>query len=230
MDNIRDLAIGIVATAPSPADSGLTLTLETGQGGDMPPVPFKALAYPPGEMPTKYNAERILVTARTDDEITFSRAQGETSAQEIATGWLISNNIFADDFELLIATLKAEENPIGTVYINADDDTNPEILLNMPGTTWIPWAVGRHITGHDPNDTDFDTPGETGGAKTHTLTIAEMPAHTHNSGGSSWGDGSTRMRSGADGGDFPQTSSTGGGGAHNNLGPYQVGYVWKRTA
>lgn len=97
MGNIRDLAIGQVATAPSPQDSGLTLILGTGQGDDMPDVPFKALAYPPDVIPTKYNAERILVTDVTGDTLTFTRAQGETTAQNIAVGWFVGNSIFVED-------------------------------------------------------------------------------------------------------------------------------------
>lgn len=41
---------------------------------------------------------------------------------------------------------------------------------------------GRVVVGRDSGQTEFDTLGETGGAKTHTLTAAEsgLPAHTHN--------------------------------------------------
>lgn len=95
---IRDLAIGQVATAPSPATSGLTLVLNGGQGADMPTtLPLKVIAFPPGTVASKVNAEHLLVTNISTDTLTFVRAQGETSAQSIAVGWLIAAAIFSED-------------------------------------------------------------------------------------------------------------------------------------
>lgn len=45
--------------------------------------------------------------------------------------------------------------------------------LNMPDTR------GRVSVSRNPSDTDFDTVGEVGGAKTVTLTIGHMPNHGH---------------------------------------------------
>lgn len=49
------------------------------------------------------------------------------------------------------------------------------------GTTTfnLPNMKGRVVCGYDSAQTEFDAIGETGGAKTHTLTSAEMPSHTH---------------------------------------------------
>jgi microcystin-dependent protein len=62
--------------------------------------------------------------------------------------------------------------------------------------------------------------GFKGGAATHTLTTAEMPAHTHNM----FSTTNVNLATGAAGTGVPfgttPTSSTGGGGAHNNLQPY----------
>ena len=68
--------------------------------------------------------------------------------------------------------------PVGSIYINAGVATNPGTLLGFG--TWTAFGTGRTIVGVDSSDTDFDTVRETGGAKTHQLTISELPAHTHN--------------------------------------------------
>lgn len=43
----------------------------------------------------------------------------------------------------------------------------------------IPDLRGRFIVGGNSGDTDFAAAGQTGGNKTHTLSISEMPSHTH---------------------------------------------------
>jgi microcystin-dependent protein len=66
--------------------------------------------------------------------------------------------------------------PVGSVFVSVVA-TNPNTLLGFG--TWAAIGAGRVPVGFDSNDTDFDTLKETGGAKTHTLTTAEMPSHTH---------------------------------------------------
>src|SRR5687768_14976223 len=66
--------------------------------------------------------------------------------------------------------------PVGSVFISVLA-TDPATLLGFG--TWEAFAAGRVLVGIDPLQAEFDTLLETGGAKTHTLTTAEMPAHTH---------------------------------------------------
>ena len=66
--------------------------------------------------------------------------------------------------------------PVGSVYTSIVS-TNPATLLG--GGTWVSFGAGRVLVGLDATQTEFDTVEETGGAKTHTLTTAEMPAHLH---------------------------------------------------
>jgi hypothetical protein len=131
--------------------------------------------------------------------------------------------------------------PIGSIYTNATNSTNPGTLLGFG--TWVSFGAGRVMVGLDSSDTDFDTAEETGGAKTHTLTTSEMPAHTHDTGVVGFDARnfvadqriSVANQHGFDddgnlGTASSKTTSTGGGGAHNNLQPYIVVYMWKRTA
>ena len=129
MSTIRDFALGIVETAPSPATSGTTLVLQTGQGEDMPTtLPFKLIAYPPNLLPVKSVLEELLVTARTDDTLTIERAQGETTAKTIEAGWFVVNPITTDD--IFNGSLVANEVPGGTV-----DGTNATFTIASSGVT-----------------------------------------------------------------------------------------------
>ena len=66
--------------------------------------------------------------------------------------------------------------PVGSIYMSVKS-TNPGTLF---GGTWVAIAQGRCLVGVNTSDTDFKTPEKTGGEKTHKLTIAEMPSHSHN--------------------------------------------------
>ena len=119
--------------------------------------------------------------------------------------------------------------PVGSIYINAGVATNPGTLLGFG--TWTAFGTGRTIVGVDSSDTDFDTVRETGGAKTHQLTISELPAHTHNVTMSTSDSDNDFLSEGNNTGTSTfTTSSTGGDQAHNNLQPYITAYMWRRTA
>lgn len=94
-------------------------------------------------------------------------------------------------------------------------------------TYYLPNLKGKVAVGKDASQTEFDTLGETGGAKTVTLTTAQMPAHTHDlSPAQIVGGGSGGTNNYAPTGNNPSAqttvTSTGGGEAHPNLQPYIV--------
>lgn len=119
--------------------------------------------------------------------------------------------------------------PVGSIYIST-------VFMN-PGTlfgegTWAAFGTGRVLVGLDAGQTEFDTVEKTGGEKTHALSVAELASHAHNiavSDGPSTNAGYAMYSSPVD--VFTLTStSAGSGAAHNNIQPYIVVYMWKRTA
>ena len=121
--------------------------------------------------------------------------------------------------------------PVGSIYISVGS-TSPATLF---GGTWSVFGAGRTLVGIDSVDADFDTVEETGGAKTHTLAETEIPSHTHTYDlESDPGLGTEPFNPAAGTGtlsdNFAITTASGGGLAHNNLQPYIVVRMWKRTS
>lgn len=65
--------------------------------------------------------------------------------------------------------------PVGSIYMSANN-ISPQTFL---GGTWVSWGAGRVPVGVDSSDTDFNAAEQTGGEKTHTLSVDEMPKHFH---------------------------------------------------
>lgn len=82
-------------------------------------------------------------------------------------GDAISRGVYADLFDL-----------IGTKYGAGDGSTS----FNLPNLST------RVVAGLSADDTQFNTIGQTGGAKTHTLSGGEMPTHNHTAATSSAGE------------------------------------------
>lgn len=395
MANLKDFATGTVLTAPTPATSGTTLVLNSGEGAYMPTTPFYATVHPPAVFPTVDNSEKVKVTNVSTDTITIQRGVDGVSAKSIEAGWRVSNTVFKRDIapikvtvttaaataakvgtsdvgsyvpeqgDLLEVTFNSGSNvdsptlnidgggavpirlgniaastafigttsaltirlwydgaayqmfgslkndnttyseisdaetiattstatrlisgrrleyykqnaliidednmasdnatkmpsqqsvkayvnaaiatavsatkealfPIGAIYISAVG-TNPATLLGFG--TWVADSEGRSIVGKATSGT-FGTAGATMGAETHTLTVAQMPSHSHNikrdngdtygvSGGPAPGTGIGVLSGIYNGSMFNE--NTGGGGAHNNIQPSKVFYVWRRT-
>lgn len=65
--------------------------------------------------------------------------------------------------------------PVGTIYTTVVA-TNPGTIF---GGTWVEFGAGRVLVGRSSGETEFNTVEKTGGAKTVTLSAAQMPVHTH---------------------------------------------------
>ena len=147
--------------------------------------------------------------------------------QNWVDGTTICNAERMNHIENGIADLYNAIFPIGQIVIKGDN----EDYSNWLGFTWERTAVGKVLVGIDSTDTDFNTIGKTGGEKTHTLTIEEMPSHNHSvlvtGGGNKYAASFTN-----DGGSlyYIPSENNGGNKPHNNLQPYQVVAYWKRIA
>ena len=171
-----------------------------------------------------------------------------------STGECIFSNITIDslctDFSVGGSHIQISANPypVGSVIFTTTS-TNPSSKF---GGTWQRIAQGRTIIGQgsgtDSNSTSKSfSNGGTGGEYNHTLTEAEMPQHRHKLTYPTWGWGETTasesiqasVQGGYGGNNWATTDRTdnhyatqdkGSSNAHNNLPPYWVCYIWKRTA
>jgi hypothetical protein len=106
-DAVANLTLTSVATGPSPALSGPSLTVASGTGGGFAATPFSASAWPSGQVPSASNTEIVRVTSVGGDALTIVRAQEGTAAQPIASGYQIAQTITAGLWaQLLPAALK----------------------------------------------------------------------------------------------------------------------------
>lgn len=126
----------------------------------------------------------------------------------LADGSAVSRSTYANLFSV-----------IGTTYGAGDGSTT----FNLPDTR------GR-VTVDQSSDPEFDVLGEKQGAKTHTLTVAQIPSHTHQVGWINNGTDISDYLAGsaahygisywsARGGAYDLLEPVGGGQAHNNIQP-----------
>ena len=115
--------------------------------------------------------------------------------------------------------------PVGSIYMSVNA-TNPAELF---GGTWERLKDQFLLAAGDTYPA-----GSTGGEAQHTLTVDEMPSHSHTTGISYsevgsyvTGDQSAVVHFAND---ARPTANTGGNQPHNNMPPYLAVYMWKRIA
>ena len=144
-----------------------------------------------------------------------------------------SNNVYIDAEGIAVnrKILADMMYPVGSIYISTVS-TSPATLF---GGSWT--QITNRFLYAVPSSLAAK---ELGGENSHTLTIDEMPAHTHpvkdrvynvqfgrNDGGNGSRNpiGGTGLSHGV-----VEASSVGGGQAHNNMPQYFTCYAWYRTA
>lgn len=139
-------------------------------------------------------------------------------------------NTFQNNIEKAINEVLNIVCPIGKVEIFFDNEDHSNYL----GFTWERTSIGKTPIGIDEDDTEFNEIGKTGGEKTHTLTIDEMPNHSHVYPSGATGSTQNSQYGPIDSSNYNKyqssTYGTGGNQPHNNLQPYEVVAFWKRVA
>lgn len=165
------------------------------------------------DIPTAFT---LLDFNKSGKGLAFGKVSEKENAMEIAMDVEFIGKLTGTIFDAIL--------PVGSMVLRYDH-IDPSTLY--PGTTWVrvhsafPWFtdVGGQI-------------GTTGGERTVTLTINQIPAHSHGSVYSQHAPGTkaqawyttagTSLAYGA--------VETGGGQAHNNMPPYIQISAWRRTA
>lgn len=145
--------------------------------------------------------------------------------------WVIKND--ANSFWLATSLANAlagtKINTSGSQSGTHTAVTAPYGIGNGSTTFNVPDLRGIVIAGKDQSQVEFAGLGQTGGEKTHTLTTAEMPSHTHDytSRNDETASGGLAAGGGTNGAAITSTSA-GSDQAHNNLQPYiALNYIIK---
>lgn len=133
------------------------------------------------------------------------------------------------DIDSMISNIMLRFYPVGSIYIS-EASTSPSTLF---GGTWEQIEDAFLLSAGSTYSA-----GQTGGEATHTLLTAEMPEHTHNFAADlrwsevdgNWAYFRTGNRGDSHGRASLYTQPNGASQPHNNMPPYLVVYVWKRTA
>ena len=131
----------------------------------------------------------------------------------------------------LIDSVASKTYPVGSIYLSVNE-TDPTDIF---GGKWERLKdVFLLASG------DVFAAGATGGEAEVTLTVEQMPKHTHD-GANYYGGGAISLNGGSSGYQLEWVNGTGygqsdiitaeagGGTAHNNMPPYLAVYAWKRV-
>ena len=173
-----------------------------------------------------------------------------TNFHEINLDWILetvkSNTDRIAENELKIKLIGGDDplnslHPVGSIFISTEN-TSPASLF---GGTWEQIRGRFLLASGSPDANTYNlfgnitggwqaSLGSTGGQDYHTLTIEEMPSHTHES--QYVKPESGYMAAGMMGSteanwwSVDYIRATGGGQKHNNMPPYLAVYMWKRVS
>jgi hypothetical protein len=188
---------------------------------------------------------------------TFSGAlSGSITSATTAVTQATSDNSTKLATTAFVQAIKASLHPVGSIYINATNATNPGTLLGFG--TWVAFGAGRVPVGFDAANPLFDAAEKIGGSAdsvlpTHTHTATSTvsdPGHSHPQQGYasvSVAENQGIPRGGIQTQPFAPTdpptavnttgisvattnANAGVSATNGNYQPYITVYMWKRTA
>ena len=237
------LTTGVTGTLPV-AKGGTGVTSSTGSGSVVlstsPTLVTPALGTPASGTLTNCTFPTL------NQNTTGSAASVTTTVNSGATGTTqatsTSNTTIATT--AFVQAVMQTLHPVGSIYINATNATNPGTLLGFG--TWTAFGAGRVPVGFNAANALFDTAEETGGSAdatlpshTHTATVTD-PGHNHTlqtsllSTGLTSGNQTSSATGSNTGSAFTgitvANSTEGSSGTNANYQPYITVYMWKRTA
>jgi hypothetical protein len=154
-------------TLTSPAISSPSLT-------GSPTAPTAAA----GTNNTQVATTAFVGTAVTNERSATATLTNKTLSNAVLTGNPTAPTASAGDNDTSVATTAFVQTavralyPVGSIYINATNSTNPGTLLGFG--TWVAFGAGRVPVGFNSADTSFNAAEKTGGSKN-----AIVVSHTH---------------------------------------------------
>jgi hypothetical protein len=117
VDVLKNLAYSTVAVAPTPGTSGLTCTMQSGDGTFFPTGDFDVSFWPADTISTPHNTEICRCTI-VGDVLTMSRGYYDTPVQDIAVGFQCANTVTANLLTQIIALVAAAEPALQHLWLS----------------------------------------------------------------------------------------------------------------